>query len=1172
MGWTENQQLAIDTRDKSLLVSAAAGSGKTAILVERIVKIIVEDKVDVDKLLVVTFTKAAAEEMRARLYKSLVANIKNNKEEYAFINKQISNLPSASISTLHSFCLNITKRYFHVINLDPGLGIGDDTQIAILKDKAMEELFEGEYEKEDNRFFHLLEMFNNRRDEEQIRTIINRMHLFLKNRPFPKKWSDHALKNFEFTIEEFNQSLFYKEFMHITEKKLQSAKNQLIIALKIAGTIEPNEKVLAIIDDEMSQVNNLINALRKDYDSFYKCLYLSKFATLNFKCEDLDAKEEIVVKRNKSKDIVKKIKESLQYNSPEDMLSDIKDMAPEISYLMDLVFQYDDIFRGLKLEKRLMDFNDIEHYTLQILQTEEVARELRNHYKFIFVDEYQDSNEIQDTILSSMMKEDNVFFVGDVKQSIYRFRMADPTLFLEKQKIFRQVDEHSKETIALNQNFRSRKKIIEFINLVFEQIMSKYIGEVDYDEEAKLYLGSIQPPLDEQVEVSIIYNDSDNISCDEVMEMNKIEAEAIYIADKIKELLRSMVYDQDIKEYRNITYKDIVILLRTTRGWADTYYETLNNEGIPVYAESQIGYFDTLEIGLVIQLIKVIDNVYQDIPLIGVMRSPIFLFTIEEITTIRIYDNKSSIYEAICSYIANQNDNISIKLDEMLSKIRRWKKQCRFMPINDFIWKIVVDTGYYHYISAMPGGVQRQANIRILIDRAKQYSESTIKGLFNFIRLIEGMKEMKRDLTSAKVIGPSENVVRVMSIHKSKGLEFPVVFIGGLGKKMNLQDIRDPIIAHKDLGICPNYVNLKERRYTPTIFKTIAKEKLQLETLSEEMRVLYVAMSRARDYLYLVGSVNNVEQNINKNWKATLSEYDVSTGKNYLDWIMPVLLKQQDANDENVQQLVKLNMIKLSEVYETFKNHQVQDKFNLIYYWSLLEEKEVLDKEIKEKLEWEYKYKNASIMPTKATVTELKNASNGHQVNHIKISETFHSPLFLEQKQISGTERGNTIHFILQHLELNRLKKNSHILEAEINEQIARMMAQDLLLREEIDGFYAKKITLFIKGKLGQRMINAQNIYREKPFNLKSTLNDGSKDYILIQGIIDCFFLEGDEYILIDYKSDYYGNEEDKLSLIKGYSEQIALYKRAIEELTKRKVKQSYLYLFHKNEIVQIGD
>ena len=905
MPWTENQQRAIDTRDKSLLVSAAAGSGKTAILVERIVKIIIEDKVDVDRLLVVTFTKAAAEEMRARLYKKLMETMEEQKTSRSFLSRQIAKLSGASISTLHSFCLDITKKYFQVIDLDPGLRIGDETQIGILKDKALGELLEEEYEKEDERFIDLLEMFNNRRDDEEIRNMINKLHLFLMNRPFPKDWVEKSLGSFKMNLESFNKSNLYEEYRVSAERKLNSAKIEISKALQMANTLEDNEKAIHVLQDEDCQIDLIVRGLNRGYEFYYQSLEGAKFSTLRIKTDNIELKERIVDRRNSAKEIVKKLQESLQYNSPDTMMEDIAEMEPVIGYLLHLVLQYNQVFQEKKLERRVMDFNDMEHYTLKILQNSEVREELRSQYAFIFVDEYQDSNEIQDTIISSIMREDNVFFVGDVKQSIYRFRMADPTLFLKKQISFSDEKENTKETIALNQNFRSRQKIIDFINLVFENTMSEYIGEIKYDESAKLYLGAQQAPLQEKVEITIIENDKDNIPSEELMEIGKIEGEALFIASKIKGLLKEKVYDKDINDYRTLEYKDMVILLRTTRQWSDLYYEVLNQQGIPVYAESQAGYFDTLEIRLIIELLKLIDNSYQDIPLISVMKSPVFSFTIEELTEIRINEKKANFFDAVKAYIINKDDDLSRRLKNMIEKIELWKKQCRYMPLNDFIWKLVVETGYYYYISAMPGGIQRQANIRILIDRAKQYTESNINGLFNFIRLVENLRETKRDLSSAKIIGPNENVIRIMSIHKSKGLEFPVVFVGGLGKNMNLQDIRDPIIAHKDLGICPNYVSLAERRYCPTIFKTIAKEKLQLETLSEEMRVLYVALSRARDYLYLVGTVNKLESSIEKKWSNTLSEYFISTGRTYLDWIMPVVLKRMDYKENDEKDYLK---------------------------------------------------------------------------------------------------------------------------------------------------------------------------------------------------------------------------------------------------------------------------
>ena len=1086
------------------------------------------------------------------------------------MSRQIAKLSGASISTLHSFCLDVTKKYFQVINLDPGLRIGDETQIGILKDKALEELLEEEYEKEDEQFIDLLEMFNNRRDDGEIRNIINKLHLFLMNRPFPQEWIHKSLESFKMDLEDFNKSAFYEEYKLSTKRKLNSAKIEISEALQMANTLEDNEKAIHILQDEDRQIDLILRDLNIGYEFFYKSLESAIFSTLRIKTDDVDLKEQIVGQRNSAKDIVKKLQENLQYNPPHTMMEDIAQMEPVIGYLLHLVLKYDQVFHEKKLERRVMDFNDMEHYTLRILQNQEVREELRHQYEFVFVDEYQDSNEIQDTIISSIMREDNVFFVGDVKQSIYRFRMADPTLFIKKQLSFSEEKESDKETIALNQNFRSRQKIIDFINLIFENTMSEYVGEVKYDEEAKLYLGAEQVPLAERVEITVIENDKDNIPSEELMEIGKIEGEALFIVSKIKELLEEKVYDKDIEDYRSLDYKDIVILLRTTRQWSDLYYEVLNQQGIPVYAESQTGYFDTLEIRLIIELLKLIDNSYQDIPLISVMKSPIFSFTIEELTQIRLVDKRVSFFDAVKVYIMSKDDSLSHRLKDMIGKIELWKKQCRYMPLNDFIWKLVVETGYYYYISAMPGGIQRQANIRILIDRAKQYTESNINGLFNFIRLVENLRETKRDLSSAKIIGPNENVIRIMSIHKSKGLEFPVVFVGGLGKNMNLQDIRESIIAHKDLGICPNYINLEERRYCPTIFKTVAKEKLQLETLSEEMRVLYVALSRARDYLYLVGTVNKLENAIEKKWSNRLSEYSISTGRTYLDWIMPVVLREKNCIGEE-ENCFTLEYKNLSQIINKLKTQQLEGKWDLIRYWEGLEKKgsSPIYKTIEEKLSWSYDYEKESDMPTKATVTELKKAQEDKRINTIRVNDTFNLPKFQRQKGMTGAQRGTVLHFILQHLDLGGLRDLQGSYKEEIEVQIDEMIKKQILNKEEVDDFFAPKIAKYFLSPLGQRMLQGRKIYREKAFNFKANVEE-SEDYMLIQGIIDCYFLEGKDYILIDYKSDYYCDEEDKAALILNYTSQLQLYKKAIEELTKKKVKETYLYLFHKNQAVKI--
>ncbi|MFZ7121415.1 MAG: helicase-exonuclease AddAB subunit AddA [Eubacteriaceae bacterium] len=1165
--WTEKQELAINTRGKSLLVSAGAGSGKTAVLVERIIKLIIDDNVPIDKLMVVTFTKAAAEEMKIRIYKGLIERNKNNEEKRTFINKQISNLPSASISTLHSFCLEIIKRYYYIIDLDPGLKIGNEAQIGILKDKAMEELLEAEYEKGEELFINLLEMYNNRRDDKRIKTTINKINTFILNRPYPEEWVNRALSHFDLDMEGYNNSHFYKEFISLVQKKLNAAEKTLKISWEMSQRIKNNDNVVQILSDEINQVKMLKKKLYSGYENFYESLNEVIFSSLRFKCDEQYLKDKITYNRNSAKNIVKKIKEQLSFNSPKNMIEDIKGVSEEIKYLIYMVMEYNEIFRKMKIDKGMMDFNDIEHYCLQILKNDEVAEELKEYYKYIFVDEYQDSNGIQDEIVSRIMKEDNVFFVGDVKQSIYRFRMADPTLFLSKYEDFNNDGTENKEIISLNMNFRSRKSIINIINLIFERIMSKFVGDVNYDDNAKLNFAYNIPEINEQIEFAIIDIDKENLNNEELMEISKIEAEATFIAKKIKKLMKEQIYDEQLKEYRSVNYKDIVILLRTTKKWSDVYYSVLNDKGIPVFAQSQSGYFDTLEIRLLIQLLKVIDNQYQDIPILSVMRSPIFNFSIEEIASIRVEDSSISIFESIQLYIDNNDNELKKKLSNFLIKIEQWKKQSRYMSINDFIWRIVIETEYYYYISALPGGKQRQANVRILIDRAKQYNDSSVNGLFNFIKLIQGIKETKIDLSSARVVGSTENVVRIMSIHKSKGLEFPIVIIGGIGKNINLQDSKESIIMHKDLGICPDYVNTDERRYCPTIYKSIAKEKIDLETLSEEMRVLYVAMSRAKDMLFLVGSTKNLEKKMIQNWDVEIDEYYASTAKNYLDWIMPVIINNQ--NIVNLDEKIKVNTYKLSDMVEDIRDKNDEIKKELFSYFEKLESKKIVSNDIKRILEWEYKYIKSSQNPTKISVSELKNRSEIVKINNIKISNNLKTPKF-RKSSYTATDKGTIIHRVFQLVNLEKIKDNYNNLENEIERQVQFIIENNFLTIEQIKVIQIHKVAEFFRSDLGKRMINSSKIYREKPFNLKLSI-DNDEDDVLVQGVIDCYFMEKNQYILVDYKSDYYNNNVSKNRLIEQYSRQINIYRKAIESLTKRKVAQSYLYMLNTNDTIEIS-
>ncbi|NTW71531.1 MAG: helicase-exonuclease AddAB subunit AddA [Eubacteriaceae bacterium] len=1178
--WTDNQQRAISQDNKSLLVSAAAGSGKTAVLVERIIRIVTDKKTNIEKLLVVTFTKAAAEEMKQRVSAALLQRLSDaDDNERSFISRQINSLPFASISTIHSFCSDIIRRYYHTINLDPSLKVGNETVIAILRKKAMEKILEEEYDAGNQDFLDLVEMFSNQRKDDKLRAIIEKAYDFVMNRPAPEEWANDALENFSVDMASFNAGSFYLELKKMASMKLDHARLVLGASINKTALADNSGKILPILEDEMNNIKALINSLEAGFESFRRVLDQSEFARLSVKTENEDLKDAITKGRNMAKDIINALKKSFGYENPQVMLENINEMQGPLTGLFRLVFQFEKTFREMKMEKGLLDFNDLEHYCVKILSNPAVNSEIRDNYDYVFIDEYQDSNLIQDTIAGHVRKDDNLFLVGDVKQSIYRFRLSDPTLFIEKSKEYQAESNLKNELIHLNTNFRSRNTIINTVNDIFERIMCPYVGEILYDGEEKLNCGVDLPKIDiDQTEIIIIDLDSNNDSeelCDgeeieqgeEIEDLTNTEAEAYAISQKIKELLEKQICDKEGKK-RKITYKDIVILLRSTKNRAEVYQEILMNDGIPVYTETGSGYFDTIEVSLLMDALRIVDNVYQDIPLISVMRSPVFRFTIDEIVSIRTAKKRGRIYDALKTYALEHEDSLSEKVREMLSQLKRWKQECRYMPIDSFLWKLLMDTGYYHFVGAMPGGIQRQANIRVLVDRAREYGDSTLKGLFNFIQFVEELKNTKVDLSTAKILGSMDDVVRIMSIHKSKGLEFPVVILGSMNKKFNMQDLSETVIMHKDLGICPDYVSIDERRYVESIYKSIAKEKISLEILSEEMRVMYVAMTRAKDKLIMIGAVKNLEKKL-VGWDNPISEYSLSKANSFLDWVIPAVtekLKHGQIEDYHIR------IIKNSEIVKGILSRE-KHSISIHEHFNEVEKMQMPMGDVSRRLEWKYPFDDSDKIPAKISVTDLKKYKQSK--NLIRIPENYKTPVFLQKKgEMSAAEKGSAVHFVLQNLDLKRLSASA-VRTKEIERQILEMVRRELIDDAAAKVLDVSKIAGFFAGSLGSRMLASKEVHREKPFNIKISPKEISKDLIsmeeiLVQGIIDCFFNEGDGYILIDYKSDYYKDESQKEQLIENYGEQIKLYKNAIEKLTGHPVWESYIHLLHGSDNVRV--
>ncbi len=1259
--WTDEQLLAIETRGKNLLVAAAAGSGKTAVLVERIIKIITDDNnpVDIDKLLVVTFTNAAASEMRERIGDAISKKLEEMPDS-KMLQRQLALLNKSNITTIHSFCLDIIKNNFHLIDLDPGFRIGDETECTLIKQDVLIELFEDKYDKEDEDFLNLIEAYCTNRDDERLKEIVLKLYNFSMSGPWPSVWLREKAQEFNInSLDELEKASWYKVLKESLYLDLNNAKNGLDEAIKICEEDSELAPYLLTLKPELNGIENAINSLNLNLEQIYKAIKDIEFAyrikTVKKGLGDELDKKKVKSLRDDVKKKINQIKGGVFSVSLDETLNGIKNMYPIIKSLTELVIEFSDRYVKKKMERVILDFNDLEHLCLKILTCNDengevyassVAQKFREKFEEVLVDEYQDSNNVQETIISMVSRKDldnpNVFMVGDVKQSIYRFRQAKPELFLEKYNSYSEEDNKKNRKIMLYKNFRSREEVIKGVNFIFKSLMSKTVGELDYTDKEALNLGASYDEINkdnvyfqdnefidlDKIEVSGALelhildkssdfedgkneiNDEDDKENDNEEDLSAVAIEARIIAKRIKELINPsdgkcfMVFDKNLNRYRKITYKDIVILLRSTKNWADTIVEELSFGGIPVYADINTGYFQTIEIRTIMSLLHIIDNPMQDIYTIASMRSPIFAFTSEELADIRIlnrdnyfYLNVKDIAEDV--YDERINKSLKDKCVYFIEKIGSWREKSLYMPIDEFLWYLYSDTSYYGYVGAMVNGIQRQANLRILFQRAKQYEQTSFKGLFNFINFINKLRKSSGDLGTAKILGENEDVVRIMSIHKSKGLEFPVVFLSGCGKQFNLRDINDSLLFHEELGIGADCIDIKKRiRYT-TLQKYAIKKKFELETLSEEMRILYVALTRAKEKLIITGSSYNLQKDIDACYKAGVKGFnkvipsELLKQKSYLKWIMTALIKHKDGD---ILRQGKNEFVEISDDLSSWKiNFHKKSDFGTENVEDSIEKKNIsilslnysnfeVDEEIRKRLEFRYKYRDVCSVPSNISVSDIKKAEEEifepQAENLFSEEKNRKKPKFImEEKGLSKAEKGTAMHFVMQKLDLNKVN-----LLNEIKEQIKNMFEKGLITKDEEESINIFKIQKFFKSNLGQRLLKAykenKQVFRELPFITEIPVKRIEKDLIdkifnneklRLQGIIDCFFEEDDGIVLLDYKTDYVENGKEKEILDK-YRVQIDLYTETLERVIGKKVKERYLYLFGIDKEVKYMD
>ena len=1219
--WTEEQLKAIETRRCNLLIAAAAGSGKTAVLVERIIRIITneESPVDIDRLLVVTFTSAAASEMRERIASAITKALEKSPNSKN-LQKQLTLLSRANITTMHSFCLDVIKNNFHIIDLDPAFRILDETEGMLLRSEVLEELFEDKYENDDKEFLDLVEAYSDSKSDDKLKDIVLDLYKFSMSGPWPQRWLRDKSEEFNIgTIEDLDKSSWMKVFIENLVIELQGLISMEEKALELCEETSGLEPYIDTFRDDITMLQMIYEHLGAGVVEIYNRLSSASFSKLKTvrkaNVSDENVQSRVKAIRDDVKKKINKLRDEIFSMTPDEMLHSVKSSYPYMKTLSNLVIEFQDKFSNAKKERGALDFNDLEHLCLKILTSENsgVADNFKEYFDEVLVDEYQDSNAVQEAIIDLVSRkysdDPNVFMVGDVKQSIYRFRQAKPELFLEKYNTYSK-EQGKNVKIQLYKNFRSRDEVIKGVNYIFKEIMSRVVGELEYTDEEALNLGASYKDAEDdnyvvggKIELNILDKSTEveeEILIEEEEDLGAINLEARIVANRIKELLSNKdgkvfkVLDKVTGEYRPVTYKDIVILLRATKNWSEVFLDELGAEGIPVYADTGSGYFESIEIRTIMSLLKVIDNPMQDIPLIAVLRSPIMSFSAEDLTNIRLVDKDKYFYENIIS-ISNEEFDCEKELIEkcniFLERLNVWRKKSIYTPIDEFIWYLYTDTAYYGYVGAMPNGVLRQANLRILFQRAKQYEQTSFKGLFNFINFINKLRKSSGDMGSAKVLGENEDVVRIMSIHKSKGLEFPVVFVCGSGKQFNLMDLNNNILYHEELGFGPELVDLDKRVSYPTLPKEAIKQRIRLETLSEEVRILYVAFTRAKEKLIITGAVNGLEKWITKCCNAAALDRDiilpseVLKGKSYLDWIGMAICKHRDG--ESLRELVGANDISIKDDLSTWsvktwtKSDLIVDKKNSDV--DEINEENLLinfdcssvDKEIERRLDFRYKFRESTLIKSNFSVSELKK-KNFEQVPVIDTEELFKEdicnikPKFLqEERGLTAAEKGTAMHFVMQKVDLSRVSTIE-----EIKVQLKELVDRELLSKEEYKVISPYKVKKFFISKLGERMLSAHNrgdiVYRELPFYTEIDVHridpdlpkEVEGDKVRLQGVIDSFFYEDNEVILLDYKTDYVeqGNEEE---LINKYRMQIQYYKEALEKITKTKIKECYLYSFY---------
>lgn len=1275
VSWTEEQQQIIDLRKRNILVSAAAGSGKTAVLVERIIQMITDrdNPVDIDRLLIVTFTNAAAAEMRERIGDAIEKALQIQPQD-EHLQRQLTLIHNAQITTIDSFCLYVIRNHFHEIDLEPNFRIGDEGELKLLKEDVLKQVFDKNYEELRTEFTAFVAGYAPGKSDAKAGEMVRALYEFSRSYPWPKEWLASCVNSYQVADEEeLAEASFIKPLVENIQYVLMDVVNDLKQALVLTMASDGPDMYEKVIRNDLEKYERMASCenFLELYEALNNITYDRLPSSRGF-AGDGDKLERVKQIRDDAKDAVKKLVKQYFFCSPQVMVEQLKRTAPMAEELVRLTEEFADAFAEEKRRKNLVDFHDLEHFALDILvdsetkQPRKTAEEFRDTFAEIMIDEYQDSNYVQETILRTISTEErgvnNIFMVGDVKQSIYRFRLARPELFMEKYDTY-STGESTTQRIDLHKNFRSRKEVLSCTNDVFFKIMARDLGNVEYDADAALYLGAAyqEPETEQMFAAEILVADSNDELLEDVdagadMSDKKL-LEAKMVAQRIRRLMgEQLVTDKESGELRPVHYSDIVILLRSLSGWADAFASVLNDEGIPAHTVSATGYFSTVEVQTVLSMLRILDNPRQDIPLTAVLRSPIVGLTDEELAVLRLTDQGSSFHdcvlqkcEELCEDADSEKDEVSWqesveqnagqkleenhdgqkmkelqeyekKLQKFYLMYQRLRKFVPDTPIHELLEILLKETGYGNYAAAMPAGARRHANLQMLVEKAIAYENTSYKGLFHFVRYIDELQKYDVDFGEADMLGENEDVVRLMSIHKSKGLEFPVVFVCGMGKNFNKQDVRSRMVLHPELGMGLDYMDGERRIKSPTIAKKAIAKQIDLENLGEELRVLYVALTRAKEKLILTGSKKDVAEEVKKLQVIVDSveqdkalPYRLREGASgYLDWVMLALMSYGTR--------YRVQCVSVAELVTEEVRHQVQRAFDKSLCMDAVNHaNQKLVQELEHRFAFSYPYKETLERKNKYSVSELKHRAMREKLaqEEDEVMPVFaqdevvpYIPLFarkMEQEEEAvnqGALRGTAVHRVMECYHF--------AYEENVTEQMAQMLSEGKITEEMHALVKIPLIEQFMASELGARMKKAEEagkLYREKPFvmgfteaeleafgfgepgaELKSNLCvepdaeletdrcekmciELEENLTLIQGIIDVFWEEEDGIVVLDYKTD---RVDTAKQLSDRYAAQLRLYGEALERIynsdgeRKVRVKERILYSFRLGEIIYV--